>query len=85
MFKQAANFKNFKCDISSILNVLVVQTNSNVPICRETAIGWLNQICIYHQEKMLPHLSLFLMAILPSLTEISLKGSLLFSQILSLN
>lgn len=73
-----------ECDISSILNVLVVQTNSNVPICRETAIGWLNQICIYYQEKMLPHLSLFLMAILPSLTEISLKANEVNQRIIGL-
>ncbi|KAI1721787.1 vacuolar 14 fab1-binding region domain-containing protein [Ditylenchus destructor] len=62
-------------NIGGIINVLIGYTgNSTEPIARETAITWLNQICVYYQAKILPNLSSFLIAVLPFLDDTSLKA-----------
>uniref|UniRef100_A0A915N8W2 Protein VAC14 homolog n=1 Tax=Meloidogyne javanica TaxID=6303 RepID=A0A915N8W2_MELJA len=53
--------------LEGVINVLVIQATSQVPIVRDIAIQWLNQINIYYGDKILPSLPSFLISILPYL------------------
>lgn len=62
-------------EIGNIINILVMYaTTSTSLLARETALIWLDQICGFYQEKVLPHLSALLVAALPSVHDASLKG-----------
>ncbi|KAL7075345.1 hypothetical protein ACQ4LE_005101 [Meloidogyne hapla] len=58
---------NVKLD--GVINVLVIQATSQVPVVRDLAIQWLNQINIYYGDKILPSLPSFLISILPYLID----------------
>uniref|UniRef100_A0A914GYF2 Protein VAC14 homolog n=1 Tax=Globodera rostochiensis TaxID=31243 RepID=A0A914GYF2_GLORO len=54
-------------DICSIVNVLVVQANSQTDTTRELSVQWMDQITVYYGDRILPQLSSFLLSILPHL------------------
>ncbi|KAL3103015.1 hypothetical protein niasHT_026463 [Heterodera trifolii] len=54
-------------DISSIVNVLVAQSNAHTATAREISVQWMDQITSYYGDRVLPQLSSFLLSILPHL------------------
>ncbi|KAH7727842.1 Protein VACL-14 [Aphelenchoides avenae] len=72
-------------EIGNIINILVNHaTTSTSILAREIALTWLDQICAYYLERVLPHLSALLVAALPSVHDNSLKASELNGRLVGL-
>lgn len=68
----------FQTNIGAIINAMVIHACSTNIVTRKMAIVWLNEICKSYDFRILLNLSAFLIAVLPFIGDILLKGIFFF-------